>query len=438
MSNSILRIYQEKDLSEKTRHSIIHRQSQHDLSALEVVKEIIQAVETRGQQAVLDYTLKYDGILLDDLLIPRELIQKAGSGLSKELKASFQTAADHIKKFHELQMSNQKNQQITIDGTRLGYRVLPMNSVAVYAPGGKACYPSSVLMGLIPAQVAGVGETILVTPPDKNGNVDDAVLYCAVLAGCNKIIRAGGAQGIAAAVFGLVNQRPDLVIGPGNRFVTAAKNLLAGRGLIKIDSPAGPSEVIVIADETANAAYIAADMLSQAEHGSDSPAILLTNQADLARAVGLEIEKGLKERPVRRELKQESISDHSCAIVFDDLESAFDFSNKYAPEHLEICTKDPQKDLNKITSAGSVFLGHYAPVALGDYYSGTNHILPTGGAAHFYSGLGVDTFLKRISWQHPTKESLHSALEPILLMSKHEGFDQEHGHSVAIRFQKNP
>jgi histidinol dehydrogenase len=430
----LLNIYKYKDLTEEKRSQLLGRESALDESAYKIASDIIADVEKRRDQAVIEYTEKFDGVKLDSVILPPELIAEAAQRLSPELKNAFDLAAENITEFHKLQRESLKSQEIAVRGTRLGYRYLPVESAAIYVPGGKASYPTSVLMGVIPAKIAGVKEIILVTPPAKDGSVMDAVLYACSIAGVTKIIRSGGAQGIAAAAFGLGGTPARVIAGPGNRFVTAAKALLTSRGILRMDMPAGPSEIIVIADSSANPFFVASDMLSQAEHGEDSPAILLTDSQEFADAVDRELQRGIEERPLRREMKLTSIQKHSFAIVFDDLNDAFDFSNDYGPEHLEICTKDPDSDLNKITSAGSIFLGNFAPVALGDYFSGTNHVLPTGGATSCYSGLGVDTFLKRITWQHPTFESLKTAKDPILLMSKAEGLDQEHGHSVAARF----
>ena len=433
----ILRILHAAELSESETRALMIRESAADTAAVDLVSEIISNVERGGADAVRAYNEKFDGVTRTDLVVSPEEFDRAESKLSDDLKRAFQAAANNIRAFHELQKQSLEGREARICGASLGYRYVPVRVAGVYVPGGKASYPSSVLMGVLPAIVAGVPEIVLITPPAPDGSVDEAVLYCARLAGAQRVLRAGGAHGIAAAALGVEVPQAQVIVGPGNRYVTAAKSLLAARGLIRMDLPAGPSEVVVIADETARAEFVAADMLSQAEHGHDSPAVLLTTSVDFARSVGEHIERGLQERPARREMKETSIRDHSFALVFEDLAQAFAFSNEYAPEHLEICTRDPRADLERITAAGSVFLGNYAPVALGDYFSGTNHVLPTGGAARFYSGLGVETFLKRITYQFPDRESLATALEPITLMSRHEGFEHEHGHSVAVRFEES-
>lgn len=434
----MLRIFRSSEIDDARRAELMLRASSEDRAAPEIANEIIERVEREGESAVIEYTRKFDGADLAEsggLMASPAEFDAAEAALDEKLKDAFRQAGENITAFHRLQRESLVDRETEIDGSRLGFRYTPVEGAGVYVPGGKASYPSSVLMGLIPAHIAGVEHTLLITPPDQNGAIDPAVLYCARLAGCERVLKAGGAQGVAAAAFGLGGRRVQVIAGPGNRFVMAAKSILTARGLIRMDMPAGPSEVVVIADESANAEYVAADLLSQAEHGEDSPAILLTNSQEFAEAVDQAVVRGIKERPERAEMKSTSIREHSFAIVYSDLSEAFDFANEYGAEHLEICTRNPAEDFQKIRSAGSVFLGNYAPVALGDYYSGTNHVLPTGGAARAYSGLGVEIFLKRISYQHPTKESLNRALEPILLMSKQEGFDQEHGHSVAVRFE---
>ena len=401
-----------------------------------IVSEILERVESEGAAAVRDYTRRFDGVELEDLTVNPEELSGSAELLQPEVRRAFEMAGENIRAFHELQKENLSGRQATIAGSRLGFRFTPIEGAAVYAPGGTALYPSSVLMGLIPASVAGVALPLLITPPARSGSLHPAILFCANLAGCSTVLQVGGAQGIAAAAFGLAGPRAQLITGPGNRYVTTAKAILSKRGLLKMDMPAGPSEVLVLADDSANPEFVAADLLSQAEHGADSQAVLVTTSRALAHATAESIERGLASRTNRAEMKAAAIHGRSYAVVFGNMDEAIDFANEYAAEHLEICTRDPERDFARITSAGSVFLGHYAPVALGDYFSGTNHVLPTGGAARFYSGLGVDVFLKRISYQYPTEESLRHALEPILTMSRIEGLDVEHGHSVAVRFAK--
>lgn len=433
---SILRIYSESELNPELRKQLQMRESAEDTEALTSVQSILDDVRKRGIEAASNYSRKFDGFYPEPAICTETEIAEADQRLDQEIKQAFTDAAANIRTFHEFQRERLQPASTKVAGAELGFFYTPVENVAVYVPGGKAQYPSSVLMGVIPAVAAGVKNILLLSPANDQGKLNDVVLYCAKMAGATTVLKIGGAHGVAAAAYGLYAPPAELIVGPGNRYVTAAKTLLSASGRIRIDQPAGPSEVIVIADESASPEFVASDMLSQAEHGEDSPAILLTTNRKLAEATSREIEKGLSERPARREMKETSIRKHSYAIVFETMEEAFRFSNEYAPEHLEICTVDPQKDLKNVSAAGSVFLGHYAPVALGDYYSGTNHVLPTGGTGRMYSGLGVETYMKRITYQHPTRESLREAWKPIQIMSQVEGLEHEHGHSVDVRFQK--
>ena len=441
----MLRILKKAELSKQELHTLCLREERDNDKARQVALEMLQKIRQGGLEAVKTYAKELDKVELREVWTTEEEFAAAECALKPKLKEAFRQAAQNITTFHLLQKENLRDcETTTVPGIRVGFRYLPLQRVAVYVPGGLASYPSSVLMGVIPAKLAGVKECIIITPPrltaGAKGQVDDAVLYCAKLAGADKVLKIGGVQGIAAIAYGLVDMSAsstdiiDMIVGPGNPYVTAAKSILAGQGKIRMDLPAGPSEVLVIADDTACPEFVAADLLSQAEHGSDSAAVLLTCSMELAQAVGRYVEQGIEQRPARREMKLASIQKHSFALVFDSWDEVYDFANQYAAEHLELCVKNPETAFNRIHNAGSVFLGHYAPVALGDYYSGTNHVLATGGAARFYSGLGVDTFIKRISYQYPSREGLQESLEPILLMSRYEGLDQEHGHSVAVRF----
>lgn len=316
----------------------------------------------------------------------------------------------------------------------MGVRHTPVESVAVYAPGGKAFYPSSILMGAIPARLAGVEKVNLFTPPSVDGKLNETLIYVSQLSGIDTIYTVGGAQAIAGAAYGTDSIPPhEFIVGPGNRYVAAAKAHLTGSGVIGMDSIAGPSEVFIIADETANPEWVACDMLSQAEHGEDSVAILATTVRELGESVAKFLDKFLEARPKRKSMKERSIHENSYILIFQNLEECIDFSNLYAPEHLEIQTRDFNSVLKKIKHAGSVFLGNYSPVAMGDYISGTNHILPTAGLSRIYSGLGVQTFLKRITYQEINKPSLAELQPHVQLMSELEGLDEEHGTSVSVR-----
>lgn len=401
-------------------------------SATAKILPILEAVRTRGDKALIEYTEKFDGIQLHSVSLDPHSIK---TNLNQNVKEAFLRAKSNIEAFHEAQ--RRESWSRTIDGNRLGVKYTPIPSLSVYAPGGKALYPSSVLMGVIPAKIAGVKNIQLITPPQKEGLPDILVWLCQILE-VNRIVTVGGAQGIAAAAYGTESiPKSEFIVGPGNAYVAAAKSYLAGQGIIGIDSPAGPSEVCIIADSSANPKWIACDMLSQAEHGEDSSAILLTTEENFAKKVSEELEKAFVARPKRLEMKQNSIYKNSAILVFPSIEDCIWFSNELAPEHLEIQTKDNESVFSKIEHAGSVFIGPYSPVAMGDYISGTNHILPTARGSRIYSSLGVDTFLKRVTFQEVTKESLETLYPFVKLMSELEGLDEEHGTSVKVRTEES-
>ncbi|MGE9034491.1 histidinol dehydrogenase [Leptospira interrogans] len=408
---------------------VLKRAREELSSTLALVKPIVEDVKNRGDSALREYTQKFDEVIPPKSFVLE--ISKLNPKIDPKLKTALVKAAKNIRNFHKIQIP--ENKEIIIHGNKLGILHTPVESVSVYAPGGKALYPSTILMGVIPAKLAGVKNIQIVTPPRK-GTLPDGLIAAAKIAGADRIVMAGGAQGIAAVSYGTESiPSSEFVVGPGNKFVTAAKVYLSGQGVIGIDSPAGPSEVLIIADDSADPMWVAADLLSQAEHGEDSVAILCTNSLSLAQKVKEEVEKALIERPKRGEMKRKSIKDHGKIFVFSNLEECFVFSNLFAPEHLEIQTKNFKKDLKKVKHAGSVFLGNYSPVAMGDYISGTNHILPTAGAARIYSSLGVSTFLKRVTWQEVSKKSIQNLYPHVKVLSEFEGLDEEHGHSVRIR-----
>jgi histidinol dehydrogenase len=417
-------------LSEEREWKSFLKKAKADLGeAMEVVVPIVQGVEREGDKALLAYTEKFDGVKL------RQFIYKTSeltADIPEDWKTAFLKAKENIESFHLLQKP--ADREAVLSGNRLGFKYIAMDSVAIYAPGGKAMYPSSILMGAIPAKIAGVSRVVLVTPPSKDGELNPVLLYVAQIAGVDMIYTIGGAQGIAALAYGTETiPKVDFIVGPGNRYVTAAKSYLSGIGQIGIESPAGPSEVFIIADQFANPKWVACDMLSQAEHGEDSIAILATDSEELADKVSDELEKALAERPKRREMKLKAIYENSALFVFPDLSECVEFSNLYAPEHLQIYTKDFDKHFADIKHAGSVFLGPYSPVAMGDYISGTNHILPTAGLSRIYSSLGVESFLKRVTYQEIRKDSLIDLYPFVKTMSEIEGLDEEHGTSVYLR-----
>ncbi|TGM80783.1 histidinol dehydrogenase [Leptospira bouyouniensis] len=417
------------DRNSKDQYSRFLLGAREDLSAATAgILPILEAVRTKGDEALLSYTEKFDGIKLSQVTIDPKQFK---TNIDPKIKEAFLRAKANIEDFHLAQ--KRESWSKIIDGNRLGVKYTPIPSLAVYAPGGKALYPSSVLMGIIPAKIAGVPSIQLITPPQKEG-LPEILVWLAQILEIDRIVTVGGAQGIAAAAYGTESvPKSEFIVGPGNAYVAAAKSFLSGQGLIGIDSPAGPSEVCIIADGSANAKWIACDMLSQAEHGEDSSAILLTTDLTLAKRVSEELEIAFVERPKRLQMKQKAIYENSAVLVFPNIDDCIWFSNELAPEHLEIQTENNEIIFSKIDHAGSVFLGPYSPVAMGDYISGTNHILPTARGSRIYSSLGVDTFLKRVTFQEVTKESLETLYPFVKLMSELEGLDEEHGTSVKVR-----
>jgi histidinol dehydrogenase len=352
--------------------------------------------------------------------------------VSPEILSALQKASQEIRAFHKKQIP--RGYRLKRKKRELGVRYVPHERVALYVPGGKALYPSTVLMGAIPAKLAGVDDLTILTPANHEGRVDDIVLAAASLAKVDGLYAAGGAQAVAAASFGTETLQPvSLIVGPGNYYVTRAKWLVHQEERIAIDSPAGPSEVLIVAENVVPPEWVAADLLSQAEHGEDSVAILVTPDADFARQVVQALEARLAEDTERNSIKKEAIKRFGKVLVAKDLEEAVDFANLYAAEHLQIMTRHDDYVLNKIGNAGSVFVGPYAPVAVGDYASGTNHILPTSGLAGPFSGLSVDSFYKRFTYQKLTPKGLEDLSSVVETLAQIEGLSEEHGRSVQIR-----
>ena len=388
-----------------------------DLSAIEIVRKIISDVRKFGEAAVIDYTKKIDGVELENFSVDIGEIE-----IDSEVLASLKVAAENIRKFHVEQLPKS---WITYRGENslLGQAIIPLERVGVYVPGGTAAYPSSVLMNIIPAKVAGVREIIMCTP-----NTNKTVLAAAKLAGVDKIFKIGGAQAIAAMAFGTEQiPRVNKIVGPGNIFVTLAKKEVYGH--CDIDMLAGPSEILIVADEFANPVYAAADMLSQAEHDPLACSILITTSATLADKIAAQVDEQLKNLP-RREIAEASINRNGLIVVAKDLNEAADFANFSAPEHLELLTREPFALLPKIKNAGAIFLGAYSPEPLGDYLAGPNHVLPTGGTAKFYSVLNVETFLKRTSLISYAQGDLLNAAQDIIRLAEAEGLQ---AHAAAIR-----
>ena len=393
----------------------------------EAVSAVMGAVKEKGLSAVEAYSLKFDGKIPYE--IPREELEAAYDRCPDELIAAMERAAANIRDYNE-KLLVQSMEWTSPDGGTVGRVVRGLTRVGLYVPGGTAAYPSSVLMNAVPAKVAGVEELIMVTPPTENLN--DAVLAAAKIAGVDRVIAVGGAQAIAALTFGAgFIPKVDKLVGPGNAFVATAKRLAYGK--VDIDMVAGPSEVLVIADETANPVYVAADLLSQAEHDRLASAVLLTTSMELAQAVDAEIirQTGYLSRS---DIMEASLRDFGCAIVCDSLEQAISLANEIAPEHLEIVTEDPRAVLPEIRNAGAVFLGEWSPEPLGDYLAGPNHVLPTSGTARFFSPLSVDSFLKTMSIVAYSRDTLAPIREQVVAMAEAERLTA-HANSIRVRFE---
>lgn len=393
------------------------------------VKEVLDKVKTEGDKAVREYEERFDKVKLDSLGVTETEIAEAEKEVPIELKAAIMLAQKNIHTFHSSQRFEGKKVQ-TVPGVTCWQKAVAIEKVGLYIPGGTAPLFSTVLMLATPAQIAGCKEIVLCTPPDKEGKVHPAILYAAKLAGVNKIFKAGGVQAIAAMAYGTESvPKVYKIFGPGNQYVTAAKQLVSLRD-VAIDMPAGPSEVEVLADETANPVFVAADLLSQAEHGVDSQVILITTSVELQQAVKVEVERQLALLP-RKEIAEKSLA-NSKLIVVDSMEEAIELTNAYAPEHLIIETEDYLSVAERIVNAGSVFLGSLTPESAGDYASGTNHTLPTNGYAKAYSGVSLDSFIRKITFQEIKPEGLNIIGPAIELMAANEQLDA-HKNAVSVR-----
>jgi len=407
------------------------RNIETDKKVTEIVSEIIEDVRKNGDEAVKKYTLKFDGSIPQYYEVPRDVINDALGEADEEFVNALLNAIENISDFH-----NRQKQQGFIDskdnGVILGQRVRGIAKVGLYVPGGTAAYPSSVLMNAIPAKIAGVEEIIMVTPPLKDGTPNKDILVAAALCGVDRVFISGGAQAIASLAYGTQEvPKVDKIVGPGNIFVATAKKLLYGT--VDIDMIAGPSEILVLADKTANPAFVAADMMSQAEHDKLASAILVTTSEELADKTIAEIERQVKDLS-RKEIIEKSLSDFGAAIICDDTDYAVKLANDIAPEHLEVLMENPFEYIGKLDNAGSVFLGQYASEPLGDYYAGPNHVLPTSGTARFFSPLGVSSFTKRSSFIYYTKDALCEAKDDIVLIAEKEGLTA-HANAIKVRFE---
>jgi len=410
---------------------IFNRASAPDRDVNATVADILTQVRDRGDGAVLDFCEKFDGVRPQSLLVTREEIDAAYASVEPALIAAMELAARNIRRFHE-QQKRTGFIDAQADGVVVGQRVLPLSSVGLYVPGGTARYPSSVLMAAIPAQIAGVKQIVMCTPPDREGGVPVVILAAAKIAGVSVIVKLGGAQAVAAMAYGTQTvPRVDKIVGPGNIYVATAKQQCFARGLAAIDMVAGPSEILVIADGQSNPAFVAADLLSQAEHDRLASAWLVTPSQTLAGQVQAALETRLAGLS-RAEIARASVDDNGRIVVVPDLQTAAAVANAVAPEHLELSVAEPFALLPLITNAGSVFLGRYCPEPLGDYLAGPNHTLPTSGTARFSSPLGVDDFVKRSSYLYYTREALAKVGADVIRFARSEGLTA-HAEAVAAR-----
>lgn len=411
--------------------SLKKRSGETDKKVTQIVSEIIENVKENGDKAVKEYTEKFDGSLPKYYEVPQEVINDALEEAEQDFVDALLNAMENIAEFH-----NRQRQQGFVDtkdnGVMLGQRVRGLERVGLYVPGGTAAYPSSVLMNAIPAKIAGVKEIIMVTPPLKDGTPNKDILVAAAVCGVDRVFMMGGAQAVAALAFGTETiPRVDKIVGPGNIFVATAKKLLYGQ--VDIDMIAGPSEILVMADETADPKFVAADLMSQAEHDKLASAILLTTSEEIADRTIAEIERQVQYLS-RKEIIEKSLEDYGVIIICDCPHCAVELANAIAPEHLEVLMKNPTEYIGKLDNAGSVFLGNYASEPLGDYYAGPNHVLPTSGTARFFSPLSVSSFIKRSSYIYYTEEALREAKDDIVLIAEKEGLTA-HANAIKVRFE---
>ena len=417
--------------SQDVVNEMLKRTAEESTSVDDAVRDIIDNVIANGDAALFEYSKRFDGVSLNTFKVSEEEFAEAERLVGEDYRAILKRSADNIAAFHRCQLRN--GFEIEEDGCIIGQKVIPLESAGLYVPGGTAAYPSTVLMNAIPAKIAGVGRIVMVTPPLKNGKVKPEVLVAARVAGIDEVYKIGGAQAIAALAYGTESiPKVDKITGPGNIYVATAKKMVFG--VCGIDMVAGPSEILVIADCGAQAKNVAADLLSQAEHDMRATAVLITDSAELADEVSYELERQVKLLP-RYEIANKSLEDNCKLIVTDNLEEAVRLSDRLAPEHLELCVNEPEKLLEIVHNAGSVFMGYNTPEAVGDYYAGTNHTLPTSGTARFSSPLSVEDFIKTTQYVKYTRQKLEKSADDIIKFAQSEGLTA-HAESVAIRFKK--
>ncbi len=399
----------------------------------QIVSQIIDSVIKNGDKALYEYALKFDKANLTSLEVSKQEIENAVNSADKEFLRILDRAKQNIFEFHQKQY-REGFELRKENGIILGQKVIPIEKVGLYVPGGTACYPSTVLMDAIPALVAGSSKIVMVSPPDKNGNISPDILVAAYVAGVDKIYKVGGAQAIAALAYGTETiEKVDKIVGPGNAFVATAKKQVFGK--VSIDMIAGPSEIMIVADKTSDAKCVCADLLSQAEHDKLASAVLITDSEELAYKVRDELEVQIPKLS-RSEIARTSIDDNGKIIIAKNIDSAIELANEIAPEHLELCIENAYNYLDKIKNAGSVFLGRYSPEALGDYMAGLNHTLPTSGTARFSSPLSVDDFIKKMQYVYYTKDALKDIYKDVDYFAKKEGLTA-HAKSATIRFEEN-
>ena len=422
-----------ENLSPEKMRAIMERSKEDISSIYEETRKIVEDVKINGDNVSLKHYKKHKGDISGaDFEVTREEIEVAYKQVDQKVVDCLKKAAENIIKFHRAQLEREMWSIEVKDGILAGRITRPLDIVGCYIPGGTAVYPSSVLMTVLPAKVAGVNQVVAVTPPKKGMVANPATLVAADVAECDRIFKVGGPWGIASLAFGTKTiPRVDKIVGPGNKYVTAAKMFVFGQ--VDIDSPAGPSEVLILADETGDPELITLDFLSQIEHDPDSAAVLVTTSQKLAEDVCHQIDREF-ESLQRKEIIQSSLTKHSYVLVAKDMEKAIDFANEYATEHLQVLTEDPFITLNKIKHAGSIFLGPYAPVPVGDYASGTNHVLPTGQCARMFSGLSVDDFIKKPTFQYLSKKGLSSLKDIVVTLAEAEGLPI-HARAVQARFK---
>ncbi len=406
------------------------RSGEIDRKVTSAVTDILNNVKQNGDDAVREYTLKFDGHMPSKFEISREEIDSSPDKCDRDFILALYKAADNIRDFHARQ-KQQSWLEPKQNGVILGQRIRGLKRVGVYVPGGTAAYPSSVLMNVIPAKIAGVKEIVMVTPPQKDGTANPDILAAAKIAGVDRVFLMGGAQAVAALAYGTQSvPKVDKIVGPGNIFVATAKKLLYGT--VDIDMIAGPSEILIVADKSANPKFLAADLMSQAEHDKMASAILLTTNEETANETAKELSRQMQTLE-RRDIIEQSLNDFGAIIVCKDISEAVDFANELAPEHLELAVENPMEYIGRVDNAGSVFLGHYSPEPLGDYFAGPNHVLPTSGTARFFSPLSVDSFIKKSSFIYYTEPALSEAKDDIIKLAETEGLTA-HANSIKVRF----